>query len=88
MDYHEQNNINVLPWPFKSPDLNPIEHLWDHLDKPVRQRQPPPQTLDQLCQMLQKEWRTIPRNNVRKLIEFMPRRCRAVFAARDGHTRY
>jgi transposase len=56
MDYHEQNNINVLPWPSKSPDLNPIEHLWDQLDKRVRQRQPLPQTLDQLRQMLQQEW--------------------------------
>jgi transposase len=63
MDYLEQNNINVLPWPSKSTDLNPIEHLWNQLDKRVRQRQPPPQTLDQLCQMLQQEWRTIPRNN-------------------------
>ena len=71
MDYLEQNNINVLPWPSKSPDLNPIEHLWDQLDKRVLQRQPPPQTLDQLRQMLQQEWRTIPRNNVRNLIESM-----------------
>jgi transposase len=88
MDYHEQNNINVLPWPSKSPDLNPLEHLWDQLDRRLRQRQPPPQTLDQLRQMLQQEWRTIPRNNVRNLIDSMPRRCRAVFAARGGHTRY
>ena len=65
-----------------------FEHLLDHLDKRVRQRQPPPQTLDQPCQMLQQQWRTIPRNNVRKLIESMPRRCRAVLAARGGHTRY
>jgi transposase len=55
MDYFEQNNINVLPWSSKSPNLNPIEHLWDQLDTRVRQRQPPPQTLDQLSQMLQQE---------------------------------
>ena len=88
MDYLEQNNINVLPWPSKSPDLNPIEHLWDQLDKRVRQRQPPHQILYKLRQMLQQEWRTIPRKNVRNLIEYMPRRCRAVLAARGGHTRY
>ena len=88
MDYLEQNNINVLPWPSKSPDLNHIEHLWDQLNKRVRQRQSPPQTLDQLHQMLQQEWGTIPRNNVRNLIEPIQGRCRAMLAARGGHTRY
>ena len=81
MDYFEQNNINMLPWLSKSPDLIPIETILDHLDKRVRQRKPPPQTLHQLCQMLQQEWRTIPRNNIRELIESMPRRCRAVLVA-------
>ena len=68
--------------------MNPIAHLWDQLDKRVRRRQPPPQTLDQLRQMLQQGWRTIPRNNVKNLIESMLRRCRAVLVARGGHTRY
>jgi transposase len=88
MDYLKQNTINGLPWPSKSPDWNPIESLRNHLDKRVHQRQPPPQTLDQLCQMLEQEWRTIPRNYIRELIESMPRRCRAVLAASGGHTRY
>jgi hypothetical protein len=40
---HTQNillihNVNVLQWPAKSPDLSPIEHLWDHLGHQVRER--------------------------------------------------
>jgi hypothetical protein len=28
-DFLNQNHIRVLPWPALSPDLSPIEHLWD-----------------------------------------------------------
>ena len=32
------NNVNVLPWPAVSPDMNPIEHIWDYLFRKVRAR--------------------------------------------------
>ena len=32
------HNVNVLQWPARSPDLSPIEHLWDHLGHQVRER--------------------------------------------------
>lgn len=86
--YLEDENINVLPWPSRSPDLNPIEHMWDELDRRLRQRNPAPLTLQQLSNALQEEWRRIPLARIQRLIESMPRRCRAVIAAHGAHTRY
>ena len=40
--------IAVLPWTSKSPDLNPIEHIWDELERRLRTRQHEPATLAEL----------------------------------------
>ncbi|CDR00921.1 unnamed protein product, partial [Oncorhynchus mykiss] len=37
-DFLQDRNVSVLPWPAKSSDLNPIEHIWDLLDRRVRAR--------------------------------------------------
>ena len=41
-DFLQDRNVSVLPLPAKSPDLNPIEHAWDLLDRRVRARAIPP----------------------------------------------
>lgn len=86
-DVLHRNNINVLPWPAKSLDLSPIEHLWDHLGRKVRERDNVNNVQD-LERALHEEWTRIPLYTIRKLISSMRRRCVAVLAAHGGHTRY
>ena len=82
------NNFVPLDWPPYSPDLFPIEHLWDELDRRVRRRRNTPNTLGQLRTALLKEWENIPIRKINALVNSMQRRIRAVINARGGHTRY
>jgi Transposase and inactivated derivatives len=45
-------NIQEMEWPGESPDLNPIEHVWDRLNRSVLGRPFPPQTLQDLEQAI------------------------------------
>ena len=84
----ENQEIEVLPWPAYSPDLNPIEHCWDMLDQAVRKREVQPTNLNQLQIALSEEWQNLSQRSINKLVESMPRRIKAVVKARGGSTRY
>ncbi|KAK7112332.1 hypothetical protein V1264_011803 [Littorina saxatilis] len=84
----QQARVNRMLWPANSPDLNPIEHMWDELCRRVQQHHPPPANLGQLLQWLQQEWNGVPRVFICNLIHSMHQRCVECLAYNGGHTRY
>jgi transposase len=84
----EANNIQVLSWPAQSPDLNPIEHLWDEAQRRLRERSSRATRVEGLWDALQDVWESIPVEECIKLIETMPQRIQDVLNAQGGHTRW
>lgn len=80
------SNVRVLSWPSQSPDLNPIEHLWEKLDRQVRKHTYSNKVT--LFKSLKEEWGKIPPACINRLIESMPHRCAAVIAAKGMATKY
>ena len=74
-------------FPAKSPDLNPIEHLWDPLKRRVRSL-PKLQNLAELEKNVLRVWQNLRQQDFCNHILSMRSRRNAVIAAVGGHTRY
>ena len=82
-----RNKVNVLPWPAVSPDMNPIEHIWDYLGRTVRARGNV-HNLRDLENALIQEWNNIPNVVIRCYVRSMRGLLAACINSRGGHTRY
>ncbi|UYV68363.1 hypothetical protein LAZ67_5004075 [Cordylochernes scorpioides] len=78
-------DVQMLPWPPYSPDLSPIEHVWDIIGRRLHAL-PQPRSEDELWQMVEREWRAIPQDAIHTLIDSLPRRVAACIAVRDRNT--
>lgn len=85
-EYLATHNVRVLDWPPQSPDLNPIEHLWEILFRKVQGLKPG--NANELWDVLVSSWNDISPDVVQTLVESMPRRLAAVLKANGGHTKY
>lgn len=86
--YLNDVEIPFMEWPPNTPDMNPIEHLWDYIKKNIRRRTHPPVNHNQLVDAAIQEWENTPQEVIQNLISSMPRRIDAVIKNRGGHTRY
>ncbi|UYV80733.1 hypothetical protein LAZ67_19001562, partial [Cordylochernes scorpioides] len=85
-EYLQSENIRRMDWPARSPDLNPIEHVWDALGRRIGARHPSPRTLVELRTALLEEWGLLPLDLFQSLR--MPgHRKRRQFKQTDAFTR-
>ncbi|GFW62112.1 DDE_3 domain-containing protein [Trichonephila clavipes] len=77
---HFQN----FPWPAHSPDLFPVDHVWDQLKRQI----PSCHSVHDLELAVQYLWAHLPQRNIRCLINSMPDRVVACIAAGGGPMRY
>ncbi|GFU42385.1 transposable element Tcb1 transposase [Trichonephila clavipes] len=84
----ESEDIERMDWAARSPDLNPIEHVWDFLGRRLAARTLPPVTIRELRLALQDEWAAMPQRLIDTLILSMGRRCETCLAVRGDHIPY
>ena len=88
MNWFAEKNIQVLQWPGNSPDMNPIENLWEQLKNEIHEI--PITTRTELITRLIHVWFHSDKisNMCKSLIQSMPRRVKALIEAKGGSTKY
>lgn len=80
------NCPKVIETPPQSPDMNPIENLWEILDRKIRESHI--STKKELKEVLLREWQNISPETTLKLVESMPGRMNAVIETKGLPTKY
>uniref|UniRef100_A0A8R1HYZ1 DDE_3 domain-containing protein n=1 Tax=Caenorhabditis japonica TaxID=281687 RepID=A0A8R1HYZ1_CAEJA len=81
-----RRRVDLLEWPSQSPDLNPIEHMWE--ERKRRLKVVRASNANQKFAQLEAAWKSIPMTVVQTLLDSMPRRCQAVIDAKAYPTKY
>ena len=72
-----------MDWPPQSPDINPIELLWNEIDWQVRKTQIT--TESSMWENIKQVWDNLKIGVLHKLVERLPRICEAIVKSRGGH---
>lgn len=78
-----QKQLKIMCWPPQSPDLNPLEKLWNELDRKIREVGP--KSENELWDRLQAAWEQISPEIIEKLIKRMPKLAKEVIRKRGGY---
>lgn len=86
--WFKDNNIKKMEWPPQSPDLNPMEHLWNYCKRELNKYEEHPKSMKELWQRFEDIWANISHDTCKDLVESMQNRCQAVIDTKGGPTKY
>ncbi|GFW54323.1 hypothetical protein TNCV_3702841 [Trichonephila clavipes] len=87
-DCLDSEGIQRLVWPAGSPDLNPIENVWDALGRQVAGRNYPPTNKNTLIRALTEEWDKLPQQLLDNVVQSMVRRVECCITLHGGQIPY
>ncbi|GFT77462.1 transposable element Tc1 transposase [Trichonephila clavipes] len=87
-DCLDSEGMQRLVWPACSPDLNPIENVWDALGRQVAVRNYPPTNKNTLIRALTEEWDKLPQQLLDNFVQSMVRRVECCITLHGGHIPY
>ncbi len=88
LEHDNETMSTLLKWPPQSPDRNPIEHLWDVVEREILIMDVQTTNLQQLCDAIMTIWTKISEECFKHLVEPMTRRIKTVLKTKEGPTRY
>jgi DDE superfamily endonuclease len=85
----QERGIVCIQWPSYSPDLNPIETVWNWMKDWIQDRYDDElRGYDELRAAIVAAWEAVPAVYLSELLEQMPTCCQAVIDANGEHTRF
>ena len=81
---HALHDVQQLPWTEKSPDLSPIEHVWDMMKWELTLSPEPATTIAELQQWVKDAWDNLSQDDIWHLYEHLHVRIHACIAEREG----
>ncbi|GFY09238.1 transposable element Tcb2 transposase [Trichonephila clavipes] len=87
-DCLDSKGIQRIVWPARSPDLNPIENVWDALGRQVAGQNYPPTNKNTLIRALTEEWDKLPKQLLDNVVQSMVRRVECCITLHGGHITY
>ncbi|GBN42264.1 Transposable element Tc1 transposase, partial [Araneus ventricosus] len=85
---HALQSVDMLPWPARSPNLSPIEHVWNIIGRQLQRHPQPALTVPVLTDKVQQAWNSIPQTDIRHLYDTMHSRLHACIQNSGGYTGY